>query len=58
MLPRLLVLGAVMLLAGCGGTGTTTAPAPAPQAEKLPPEVEHDPATAAQKYQKAKKTRP
>lgn len=58
MFPRVLILGAVLLVAGCGGDGTpTTAPAPAPRAEKLPPEVEFDPATAADKY-KGKKPQP
>ena len=58
MLPRLLILGAVLFLAGCGGDAATTPPAPAPKAnEKLPPEVEFDPVTATEKYQKGKKTR-
>jgi hypothetical protein len=58
MLPRLLILVVLLLPAGCGESAPTTAPAQAPKADtKLPPEVEFDPATATQKYQK-QKTRP
>lgn len=57
MLLRLLILCAVLPLAGCGDAPPTTAPGPAPKAETLPPEVEFDPATAADKY-KGKKTKP
>jgi ABC-type glycerol-3-phosphate transport system substrate-binding protein len=58
MLARLLLLCAVLALAGCGGDAPTTAPSPTQKApKKLPPEVEFDPATAADKY-KGKKTKP
>ena len=58
MLPRLLILVAMFLLAGCGEGGSPTT-APASKADsKLPPEVEFDPATATEKYQKQKKARP
>ena len=58
MLPRLLILSAVLLVAGCGESAPTTAPAPAPKADsKLPPEVEFDPATATEMYKK-KKSKP
>jgi hypothetical protein len=57
MLPRLLILSAVLLVAGCGGSATTTAPAPKADG-KLPPEVEFDPATAADMHKKAKKSKP
>lgn len=53
---RLLLLAAALALAGCGdNTAPTTAPAPA---VKLPAEVEFDPVTATEKYQKKIKTRP
>ena len=56
---RLLLLGAVLFVAGCGGSAPTTAPAPAPKAEgKLPPEVEFDPATASEMHKKNKKSKP
>ncbi len=61
---RLIVIVSVLLLAGCGETTptpqATTSPAPTQSGvknSKLPPEVEFDPATATQKYQK-KKTKP
>lgn len=48
-MPRLVLLAALGLTLGCGTSDPTT-PDPAPPAgksEKLPPEVEFDPATAA-----------
>jgi hypothetical protein len=55
MLTRVLILGAVLLLAGCGGDSAPTT-APAPQAkQKLAPEAEHDPVTATEMYRKNKK---
>jgi hypothetical protein len=59
---RALVMLAAVLLAGCGEAGPKTQPTPAPPADvkksPLPPEVEFDPATATEKYQKNKKPKP
>lgn len=50
----LVVIVALHAAAGCGPDAKPTA-----AAQKLPPEVEYDPVTAAQKYQAASKnTRP
>jgi hypothetical protein len=58
MLPRLIFLAAVLAVAGCGETGSPSTPAtPQKSAAPLPPEVEFDPATATQKYQKSKKAK-
>jgi hypothetical protein len=51
---RTLLLAALLATVGCG---SKAAPTPdAAGANKLPPEVEFDPATAAEKYKAAKKT--
>jgi hypothetical protein len=60
---RLLALFAVVLLAGCGQSGSTQPATPDParsgaKPSALPPEVEFDPATATEKYQKNKKPKP
>jgi hypothetical protein len=47
-------LAAVLLVAA--GCGKPTEPTAEPATQKLPPEVEFDPATATQKYQAAKKS--
>jgi hypothetical protein len=46
----------VVVLGGCtSGSKPTSAPQnPSPAASPVPPEVEFDPATAAEKYRKAK----
>jgi hypothetical protein len=57
MLFRLGVLAVCLTLAGCGET-TPTATQPQSNGAKsapLPPEVEHDPATAAEQYRVAQK---
>jgi hypothetical protein len=48
---RALIVAALIVAAGCGPDAK-----PTPAAQKLPPEVEYDPATAAEKYKAAKKT--
>ena len=60
MSPRLIILGVVLLLAGCGQSRPTQLAPVAPGAKQstLPPEVEFDPATAVEKYQKNKKPKP
>ena len=50
---RALLVVALLAAAGCGSDPKPTAPAPVPQ--KMPPEVEYDPVTAAEKYKAAKK---
>lgn len=49
---RALLVLAVLAAAGCGSAGS---PTPAAK-EKMPPEVEFDPVTAAEKYKAAKKS--
>gem|GEM_PF-3763440 len=55
---RIFLLLLVASVAGCG-SDAPSAPAPvAPtKTAPLPPEVEHDPATAAKQYQKGKPAR-
>jgi len=54
--PLLLILTFALAVVGCGPTTPTTASAPAAQpGGALPPEVELDPASAAEKHKSKKK---
>jgi hypothetical protein len=53
---RLLVLFLAACVIGCGESSRATSPQPAaPKAAALPPEVELDPAAAAEQYKTAQK---
>jgi hypothetical protein len=56
MLTRLFALAACAALCGCADAPPPAAePEPGAKAAKLPPEVEFDPATAADQYKAAQK---
>jgi hypothetical protein len=56
MILRLLVLAACVALCGCADDPhAASEPPPGAKAAKLPPEVEFDPATAAEQYKAAQK---